>query len=255
MSKEKIYTFGYTLFQDKVNINIEKLFETLKSFNITYLIDVRSIPYSKQYPECNADNLKEMGKKFKLPYGHTAELGARATRQQDVFSKASEIFFDEEIFPIAKSNRPDSTELFSNSVIVDFYKFIYDEYFLDGIKRIEKAYEQNYTLAIMCSEKRPLDCHRYFLISKTLEEKFGDWLEIEHISQNDKNQIITISNKDLNEKLKKEVLNKKEIKELKIKEVDFGKAKIDKYGGNNLEEQIFDFCYRYWNVLHGWKRI
>ena len=42
----------------------------------------------------------------------------------------------------------------------------------------------------MCSEKRPIDCHRFFLVSKKIEQKFGDWLKIEHIIQNQNGQII-----------------------------------------------------------------
>jgi hypothetical protein len=30
----------------------------------------------------------------------------------------------------------------------------------------------------MCSEKRPIDCHRFFFVSKKIEEKFGDWIEV-----------------------------------------------------------------------------
>src|SRR5688572_23835207 len=128
MDKRKLYTLGYTLFQNGAVIDIERMFKILKEFNVSHLVDVRSKPYSKQYPQCNADNLKVAGKHFSISYIHMPELGAKASPIQDVFSKASDIFF-EDIFPITKSNRPERTELYSDEEIVDFEKFRKDEYF------------------------------------------------------------------------------------------------------------------------------
>jgi len=137
MQKSKLYTLGYTLFQNGQVIDIEKMFTALKDLNVTHLVDVRSVPYSKQYPQCNKENLQAAGKHYSIIYGHMPELGAKASPTQDVFSKASDIFF-EDIFPVTKSNRPEKTELYDYQEIVDFQKFRKDEYFSVGIKRIEK---------------------------------------------------------------------------------------------------------------------
>lgn len=255
MGKRRLYTLGYTLFQNGAVIDIEKMFKILKEFNVSHLVDVRSMPYSKQYPQCNADNLKAAGKHFSISYIHIPELGAKASPMQDVFSKATDIFF-ESIFPIPKSNRPENTELYADEKIVDFQKFRKDEYFSDGIKRIETAYDNNYTLALMCSEKRPIDCHRYFLVSKKIEQKFGDWLDVEHIIQNQSGKISTVSNENLNLQLSEIVLNKSEIKKLDVLNSSiFEQAKIDNYFGNTQQEKVNDFCDRYWNLMHGWKNV
>ncbi len=253
MEKLKLYTLGYTLFQNGNMIDIEKMLNTLKDFKVSHLVDVRSVPYSKQFPQCNADNLKLTSKHFSISYGHMPELGAKASPMQDVFSKASDIFF-EDIFPISKSNRPEKTELFGYDEIVDFQKFRNDEYFSEGIKRIEKAYENEYTVALMCSEKRPVDCHRFFFVSQKIEEKFGDWIEVLHITKNKNGEIETVSNENIKTELSEVIFNKNEIKKLDVLNSSFFEsAKIENYFGNTLQDKKNDFCDRYWNLLHGWK--
>ena len=237
MEKLKLYTLGYTLFQNGNMIDIEKMLNTLKDFKVSHLVDVRSVPYSKQFPQCNADNLKLASKHFSISYGHMPELGAKASPMQDVFSKASDIFF-EDIFPISKSNRPEKTELFDYEEIVDFQKFRNDEYFSEGIKRIEKAYENQFTIALMCSEKRPVDCHRFFFVSKKIEEKFGDWIEVLHITKNKNGEIETVSNENINTELSELIFNKTEIKKLDVLNSSFFEsAKIENYFGNTLQDK------------------
>lgn len=254
MNKKCIYTVGYTLFQKDNMINVDSLFQTLQQYNIQYLVDVRSVPYSKQYPQCNADCMKLAGIKHGIPYTNMPELGAKVNSSQDVFSKASDIFF-EEIFPIAKSNRPEKTELAASDEIVDFRKFRCYEYFMEGLKRIEKAYDKDYTLCLMCSESKPIDCHRYFLISKSLEQKYGDWLEIKHIIKNAEGEMCTVSNVELNEHLKEFILRKDVVNKLGIfTQSLFGTSRLDNYFGENQENKISDFCDRYWNLMHGWKK-
>ena len=253
MDKQKLFTFGYTLFQNGKEIDIKNMFNVLQKLNVTHLVDVRSVPYSGQYPQCNANNLKAAGEIYSISYLHIPELGAKASPTQEVFSKASDIFY-EDIFPISKSNRPEKTDLSGNDKIVNFNKFRNDNYFLEGINRIERAYDKNYVLAIMCSEKRPVDCHRYFYVSKKIEQKYGDWIEVRHIVQPSINELDTISNEELNKQLENIVLNKSEIKKLDILNSSLLEhAKIDNYYGATMQDKINDFCDRYWNLMHGWK--
>lgn len=253
--KRVIYTLGYTLFQSYAGIDVDSMFRTLQHFNVSYLVDVRSVPYSKQYPQCNAEAMKAHGRHYNVPYSHMPELGAKADPSQDVYSKASDIFFDD-IFPIAKSNRPEKVKLNAWEEIVDFRKFRHAEIFTDGLKRIETAYDKGFTLALMCSEKNPMECHRYFLASKSLEQKFGDWLTVEHIIQDEGGQITTISNSALDKKLEELILKKNEIKKLDILSSSFfGQSRLDNYFGDTQDERLMDFCDRYWNLMHGWKKM
>lgn len=250
MNKKCIYTVGYTLFQKGNIIDVNQMFDSLAQYGINFLVDVRSVPFSKQYPQCNTDNLKIAGMEFGIPYMNMPEIGAKASNQQEVFSKASDIFFEQEIFPIAKSYRPERTELHGSDEIVDFRKFRRDEHFVSGLKRIENAYDKNYTLCLMCSEKKPMDCHRYFLVSKALEQCYGDWLEVRHIVEKTDGGICYISNSDLDKQLETFVCEKKNVLNMIFKE-----EILENYFGATEQERLNDFCDRYWNLLHGWKRF
>ncbi len=253
MNKKHIYTIGYTLFQKGSSIDIENMFNILKRYNVNFLVDVRSVPFSKQYPQCNADNMKIVGKSLGIQYMNMPEIGAKANNQQDVFSKASDIFFENEfvsIFPIAKSYRPEKTELHADDEIIDFRKFRHDEYFVRGLKRIEDAYNKDFTLCLMCSEKKPMDCHRYFLISKALEQRFGDWLEVKHIIKQSDDEIGYILNTELDKQLEKFVCEEKNVLSMMFKN-----EILKNYFGETEQEKLNDFCDRYWNLLHGWKRF
>jgi hypothetical protein len=51
------------------------------------------------------------------------------------------------------------------------------------------------------------------------------------------------------------VLNKTEIKKLDVLNSSiFEPAKIDNYFGDSIQDKIIDFCDRYWNLMHGWKK-
>ncbi len=286
MDKKVIYTVGYTLFDRNPYIGVNELLTTMHKFNIGYLIDVRSVPFSGQFPQYNADQLKQAcrqysanhvdasGEQYKLKYAHMQELGAKARSDLDVFSKASDIFFEPAAFPVPKSNRPDHFELNEYDEIVDFRKFRNEEYFHEGLSRIKKAYSLDCTLCLMCSEKLPRDCHRYFLICHALTEMFGDWLEIKHIVKKPDGTIALASQRTIDEDLKNEICNKKVVKDSIFKnkpittsssnglgfdllpsdEDLLSKKILDKYVGNSEQEQIDDFCDRFWNLYHGWRK-
>lgn len=102
----------------------------------------------------------------------------------------------------------------------------------------------------MCSEKKPMDCHRYFFVSKALEQRYGDWLEVRHIVEKPDGGIYFISNSDLDKQLEIFVCEKKKVLNMMFKE-----EILDNYFGNTEQEKLYDFCDRYWNLLHGWKRF
>ena len=96
---------------------------------------------------------------------------------------------------------------------------------------------------------------RYFLISKALENKYGDWLVIKHIAQDDNGEIVTITNSELNKQLKDLIFKKSEIAKLDVLNASmFEPAKIENDYDDTISDKIDDFCDRYWNLMHGWKK-
>ena len=60
---------------------------------------------------------------------------------------------------------------------VNYGRLANTDLFDDGIRRIVRAADRH-RVAVMCSEKEPLDCHRTLLIARVLEER---GIAVEHI--------------------------------------------------------------------------
>ncbi|NWK12375.1 DUF488 family protein [Clostridium cadaveris] len=143
----KMYTVGCS-----TNTN-EKFLELLKKYDVNCLVDVRSLPFSKYTPQFNKENLKIFLKKNKIAYIWMGkEFGARR----------------------------DDRSLYNQLGYLDFEKVRKSEEFLLGVNRIRIGLEKGYNIALMCTEKDPIDCHRNILVAKGLED---NGIEVNHILQ------------------------------------------------------------------------
>jgi len=128
-----LYTIGHS------NMPIDEFIQLLKQYNIQIVCDVRSHPYSKFVPHFNAEALRNALLQHNIKYLYLGkELGPRSTNPNH--------YIDGKV----------SYQLLEQS-----------SQFQNGLQRLTKGIEQ-FTIALLCSEKDPINCHRAILICKNL---------------------------------------------------------------------------------------
>lgn len=168
MDKPVIYTIGHSTHQ------LDYFLDLLKEYSVNCLVDVRSIAASSYNPQYNKEPLSDFLRKHHIRYLHfSKEFGAR---QNDAG------VLDEE----GK---------------VDFEKVRESRNFKRGIERLWQGIEKRFTIALMCSESDPLDCHRFSMVARALA---SDGFDVRHILRD---KTIT-SNTDLEAQLLKRYAKK-----------------------------------------------
>lgn len=137
IEKKQIYTIGYSAFE------IDEFVSILKLYNITAISDVRSSPYSKFKPDYNREFLSKKLKENNIQYVFLGNnLGAR--------------FEDKTVYI-------NSTVNFELASKLDCFK--------NGVQRLVEG-SKKYTIALLCAEKDPIECHRSILIAKNISNIF-----------------------------------------------------------------------------------
>lgn len=145
MKNEIIYTIGHS------NHEPEAFADLLQHFGVNCVIDVRSIPASGRFPQFNKAALSEFLNSKNIRYLHFGkEFGARHT----------------------------APELLDGEGKVDFEKVRQTEDFKNGVERLRAGLDKGFTIALMCSEAEPFDCHRFAMLSGFLERS---GFEMKHI--------------------------------------------------------------------------
>lgn len=139
---QAIFTVGHSVHE------LETFLSLLIRHGVTAVADVRSQPFSR-IPHFNRDvlaaALRQRGIKY-VPLGR--ELGARRD-EMECYVAGQAVYERVALLPL----------------------------FREGIERLVKGSEQ-FTIALMCAEKEPLDCHRTVLVCRHLR-RHG--LHIQHI--------------------------------------------------------------------------
>jgi uncharacterized protein (DUF488 family) len=134
--------------------SLEGFIALLQKHNIKAIADVRSTPFSRFTPQFNAPSLKAAlvaSGLFYIPMGE--EFGAR---------------------------RKETKAYRDGRVDFDLVKAL--PLFLKGIERIRAGNERGVRTALMCTEKDPIDCHRFVLVSRNIERSLD--LGVDHILSN-----------------------------------------------------------------------
>ena len=146
MEKSTLYSIGHG------NKSIDVLIDELKHFDINYLIDIRSKPYSKYNPQFNQNELKYSLESKKIKYTYMGDV---------------------------LGGLPNDPTCYTNGH-VDYDKLKEKDFFKNGLKRLIAANTKKIKVAIMCSESKPEECHRTKLIGQELI-KLG--INLNHITR------------------------------------------------------------------------
>ncbi len=137
MRESTIYSIGHG------NKKIEVFISELISYNILYLIDVRSKPFSKWNPQFNQDLLK-------------MELKYNGINYMFLGDKLGGLPKDKSCYVNGK---------------VDYNIIKEKDFFKESLERLVTADNKKIKIAIMCSEAKPEECHRTKLIGEELRKK------------------------------------------------------------------------------------
>ena len=128
-----LFTIGHS------NHTLERFLELLSQHSIDAIGDVRSSPYSRYCPHFNQASLRSALAGTGIAYVFLGkELGAR----------------------------PDDPACFVNGR-VSYTRLAARPEFREGLNRVRLGITK-YRLALMCTEKDPLDCHRMILVCRQL---------------------------------------------------------------------------------------
>lgn len=141
--KQQIFSIGHSA------LSYEQFLELLRKVGVDAVADMRTLPYSGHFPHFNQDAL-------------------RAELKQDGVAYA---FLGREL-----GGRPSGSQFYCEGV-VDYEKMAESESFKNGVSRVVAGAEK-FRVALMCSEKHPLDCHRCLLIGRALLYR---GLDVQHI--------------------------------------------------------------------------
>jgi uncharacterized protein (DUF488 family) len=133
---ERLFTIGHS------NHEPEKFLDLLSAFSITALADVRSSPFSRRLPHFSRQPLEELLRRRGIAY---VFLGGHL------------------------GGRPQSPELYHQEGWADYERMRQTPAFRVGLERVVCGLE-GYSIALMCGEEDPMDCHRALMIAPALKE-------------------------------------------------------------------------------------
>ena len=120
----------------------ERFLTLLRKASVTAVADVRTAPFSRHFPHFNRDVLRDELRQDSIAY----------------------VFLGEEL-----GGRPKDKRFFCDGV-ADYEKMAETEEFARGLDRVIEG-AKKYRIAMMCSERDPLDCHRCLLVGRALRER------------------------------------------------------------------------------------
>lgn len=145
-----IYSIGHG------NRTEKEFFDLLQKYEINFLVDVRSNPFSRFHTHFSRANLEEVCKQYGVTY----------------------VFMGDGL-----GGKPSNRACYDEQGHVIYEKVMQTENFIHSANRLITAYNKNLKVACMCSELKPCDCHRSKMIGRYLN---NNNVEVQHIDENGK---------------------------------------------------------------------
>jgi len=133
-SAPAVYTIGHSTH------SLQRFMALLEQHRISALADIRSMPYSRRYPQFNRETLRDRLRGIGIGYVFLgSELGGRGDGST----------------PLSVDGR------------VQYRALAATKEFAAGISRLRRG-SVNLRIVLMCSEGEPLSCHRSLLVGREL---------------------------------------------------------------------------------------
>jgi uncharacterized protein (DUF488 family) len=126
-----LYTIGHS------TRSLEEFISLLKTYHITILVDVRTVPKSRHVPWFNENELQTVLGEEDITYIHMAELGGLRHPHKDSINQG-----------------------WRNESFRGFADYMQTPEFYEGLKVLNRFLETGGVVAIMCAEAVPWRCHR-----------------------------------------------------------------------------------------------
>ncbi len=146
-----LYTIGHE------NAALVDILSLLQDNNITQLVDIRSLPFSRKVPHFNRRRFTRSLADAGIIYIYLGNLLGG--------------------YPPDPSVYPDGEAKFGAEV--DYSAIALRDYYLQGIEELLSLAAAEPT-AVMCAEEDPAFCHRQHLVSQTLLQRGIEVLHIRH---------------------------------------------------------------------------
>ena len=154
MNTGQLYSVGYGLRSP------DEFLALLNSYQIDYIADVRSNPYSKWNPDFCREPIEAYLKQKGIGYVYIGDMIGGIPKDSNCYKESGKL---------------------------DYQKAKAHPEFIKGINRLLTAQQKGLNVALMCGEVEPHTCHRSKLIGEVLHEKK---IDLSHIldSRNLKSQ-------------------------------------------------------------------
>lgn len=169
-----VYTVGHS------NQTIEEFIDLIKKYEVNCIIDVRTIPSSNYNPQFDRVPITASLKPYGITYMH----------------------FDKEFILRRKDSLDENGK-------VDFEKAVLTPFFQNGVLRLKRGIELGYNIALMCAKAKPIECHRFSMVGRYLND---NGFTVRHILRNGE----LATQEDIEKEMVNEYLSKKRLREIDI---------------------------------------